>query len=175
RASAPSRPGSVAPPGSLPAGSLPVVAEDRKPPKVSWESWVERKIRESIERGEFDNLPGQGKPLPDLARPYDELWWLRKKLREENFSIEPPLLVLRRELDETQARIAAATDEAEVRRLVAAVNERIVYVNSHTTSGPAPDLVPLPVDRVVDAWRRRGAGSTPDGSTPDGSGAGSGA
>ncbi len=57
------------------------MAEDRKPPKVAWESWVERKIRESMERGEFDNLPGQGQPLPDLARPYDELWWLRKKLR----------------------------------------------------------------------------------------------
>jgi len=143
------------------------MAEDRKPPKVAWESWVERKIRESMERGEFDNLPGQGQPLPDLARPYDELWWLRKKLREEKFSVEPPLLELRRQLDETQARIAAATDEVEVRRLVAAINERIIYVNSHTTQGPASDLVPLPVERVVEAWRRRGAGPTPR----DGSGA----
>ena len=143
------------------------MAEDRKPPKVAWESWVERKIRESMERGEFDNLPGQGRPLPDLARPYDELWWLRKKLRDEKFSVEPPLLELRRQLDETQARIAAATDEAEVRRLVAAINERIIYVNSHTTQGPASDLVPLAVERVVEAWRRRGAGPTP--------GAGSGA
>jgi hypothetical protein len=145
------------------------MGEDKKPPKVSWESWVERKIRESMERGEFDNLPGRGQPIPDLARPYDELWWLRKKLREEKFSIEPPLLALRRELDGTRARIAAATDEGEVRRLVAAINERIVYVNSHTTSGPASDLVPLPVERVVEAWRRRRAGATPE----DGSAAGS--
>ncbi len=77
--------------------------------------------------------------------------------------------MLRRELDETQARIAAATDEAEVRRLVAAVNERIVYVNSHTTSGPPTDLMPLSADRVVDEWRRRRSGSTP----ADGSAAGS--
>jgi hypothetical protein len=145
------------------------MAEDRKPPKVTWESWVERKIRESIERGEFDNLPGQGQPLPDLARPYDELWWLRKKLREEKFSVEPPLLALRRELDDTQARIAAATDEAEVRRLVTAINERITYVNSHTTHGPASDLVPLSVERVVEAWRRRGAGPTPEGASGAGS------
>jgi len=81
---------------------------EKKPPKVSWESWVERKIRESMERGEFDNLPGTGKPIPDLARPYDELWWLRKKLREERFSIEPLTITLRRELDETRAGIAAA-------------------------------------------------------------------
>ena len=143
------------------------MAEDRKPPTVAWESWVERKIRESMERGEFDNLPGQGRPLPDLARPYDELWWLRKKLRDEKFQVVPPLLELRRQLDETQARIAAATDEAEVRRLVAAINERIIYVNSHTTHGPASDLVPLPVERVVEAWRRRDGVPRPG----DGSGA----
>jgi len=130
---------------------------EKKPPKVSWESWVERKIRESMERGEFDNLPGTGKPIPDLARPYDELWWLRKKLREERFSIEPLTITLRRELDETRAGIAAATSEAEVRRLVAGVNERIVYVNSHTTSGPPSDLVPLDVERVVADWRRTDA------------------
>ena len=130
---------------------------EKKPPKVSWESWVERKIRESMERGEFDNLPGTGKPIPDLARPYDELWWLRKKLREERFSIEPLTITLRRELDEARARIAAATSEAEVRRLVAGVNERIVYVNSHTTSGPPSDLVALDVERVVADWRRTDA------------------
>jgi Domain of unknown function (DUF1992) len=141
----------------------------KKPPNVSWETWVERQIRESMERGDFENLPGSGKPIPDLARPYDELWWLRKKLRDEQFSIEPPTLTLRRELDEARARIAAATDEAEVRRLVAAVNERIVYVNSHTTSGPPTDLAPLSADRVVDEWRRRRSGST----SADGSAAGS--
>ena len=126
---------------------------DRKPPKMRWETWVERKIRESMERGEFDNLPGAGRPIADLDRPYDELWWLRKKLREEQFSIEPPVLELRRAFDETRARIAAAGSEAEVRRFVAAINERIVYVNSHTTSGPATELVPLDVERVVAQWR----------------------
>jgi hypothetical protein len=127
----------------------------KKPPKVSWETWVERKIRESMERGEFDNLPGAGQPIPDLARPYDELWWLRKKLRDEKLSIDPPIMVLRRELDETLERIGAARSEAEVRRLVEAINERIVYVNSHTFFGPASDLAPLNVERIVAEWRQR--------------------
>jgi len=127
----------------------------KKPPKISWESWVERKIRESMERGEFDNLPGKGQPIADLARPYDELWWLRKKLRDEKLSIDPPILVLRKELDETLERIDAAGSDAEVRRLVAAINERIVYVNSHTFFGPASDLVPLNVERIVAGWRER--------------------
>ena len=134
---------------------------ERKPPKMRWETWVERKIRESMERGEFDNLPGAGKPIADLDRPYDELWWLRKKLREEQFTIEPPLLELRREFDRTREKIAAAGSEAEVRRLVAALNERIVYVNTHTTSGPATELAPLHVERVVEQWRRGGPGVSP--------------
>jgi hypothetical protein len=141
---------------------------EKKPPKVSWESWIERKIRESMERGEFDNLPGHGQPIPDLARPYDELWWLRKKLRDEQLSIDPPALVLRRELDDTRAGIAAAGTEGEVRRLVTAINERIVDVNSHITFGPPSDIVPLDVERVVAEWC--GGGDPPSG---DGSGAGS--
>jgi hypothetical protein len=139
---------------------------EQKPPKVSWETWIERKIRESMEQGDFDNLPGRGEPIPDLARPYDELWWLRKKLRDEELSIEPPALTLRKELDDTRARIAAAGGEAEVRRLVAAVNERIVYVNSHITFGPPSDIVPLDVERVVAEWR--GTGSTGEGGSGGG-------
>jgi hypothetical protein len=126
---------------------------ERKPPKVRWESWVERKIRESMERGEFDNLPGSGRPLPDLAQPYDELWWLRKKLREEKLSIDPPAITLRKEVDSARLLIAAAGSEAEIRRLVAAINERIVYVNSHITFGPPSDMVPLDVEQVVAGWR----------------------
>ena len=38
------------------------------------ESVVERRIREAMDRGEFDDLPGIGEPLPDAGRPYDELW-----------------------------------------------------------------------------------------------------
>ena len=52
-------------------------------------------------------------------------------------------------------RIAAARAEAEVRAHVAAINHRINYVNSHITSGPPSNVIPLDVDRVVDRWRAR--------------------
>jgi hypothetical protein len=32
-----------------------------------FESLAERRIREAGERGEFDNLPGAGQPLPGLG------------------------------------------------------------------------------------------------------------
>ena len=125
-----------------------------QPPSAGgWEASVERQIEAAIERGDFDNLPGAGQPIAGLDRPYDELWWLRKKLRDEGFSIEPPALVLRREVADTRARIAAATSEEEVRRLVAAVNRRIADVNAHTTDELPSDVMPLSVERVLADWR----------------------
>jgi hypothetical protein len=41
---------------------------------MPYESWVDRQIREAIERGEFDNLPGQGKPIKGLNGRDDENW-----------------------------------------------------------------------------------------------------
>jgi hypothetical protein len=125
----------------------------RKPPGVAWESWVEQQIREARERGEFDELPGHGKPLPDVDRPRDELWWVRKKLRRENVSYAPPAISLRREVEEALDQIAAATTETEVRELVAKINERIRYVNSHTISGPPTTVAVLDVDETVRRWR----------------------
>ena len=43
--------------------------------------YVERKIREAMERGEFDDLPGSGKPLQDLND--DPMWWVKKWIKRE--------------------------------------------------------------------------------------------
>ncbi|MFN3929534.1 MAG: DnaJ family domain-containing protein [Thermoflexus sp.] len=39
---------------------------------VNWGEWVEQKILEAIRRGEFDHLPGKGKPLHLEENPYLE-------------------------------------------------------------------------------------------------------
>jgi hypothetical protein len=127
----------------------------RKPPGVPWESWVDQQIREARERGEFDDLPGHGKPLPDLDRPRDEMWWIRKKIRSEKVSYSPPAISLRVELDETLERIGAATTEARVRELIAAINARIRYVNSHTISGPPTTVAVLDMEETVERWRQQ--------------------
>ena len=46
---------------------------------------AEDKIRSAIEAGEFDHLPGSGKPLAVIDEPYDENWWIRRKLQAEAF------------------------------------------------------------------------------------------
>jgi hypothetical protein len=127
---------------------------ERKPAGVSWESWVEGQIRERRERGEFDDLPGAGKPLRNIDQPHDEMWWLREKLRRENVSFLPPALAVRKELEDALDRIAQADTEPAVRQIVAVINERIVQVNSRTTSGPATSVMPLNVERVIEEWRK---------------------
>jgi len=128
---------------------------ERKPAGVSWESWVEGQIREAKERGEFDNLPGAGKPLRNIDQPHDETWWLKEKLWRENVSFLPPALAVRKELEDALDRIAKAETESAVRQIVAVINERIVQVNSRTTSGPPSSVAPLNVDGVIQEWRKR--------------------
>jgi DnaJ homologue, subfamily C, member 28, conserved domain len=125
----------------------------RKPPGMTWETWIDRQIRQGIENGDFDNLPGHGRPLPDLDTVHDEMWWVRKKLRREQVSFLPPTLAIRKELDDTLEAVAAAGTEAEVRALVAGINARIRQVNATATAGPPSTVGPLDVERVVEQWR----------------------
>jgi len=129
----------------------------RKPAGENYESWVDRQIREARERGEFDNLPGAGKPLPDLHRPYDELWWVRRKLKEENLSYLPPALQLRKEVEEAREQITRARSEREVRKIVAGINERIREANRTSLQGPASTVMPLDEEQTVRTWRERRA------------------
>lgn len=131
---------------------------ERKPPGVTWEAWIDKEIRDAMERGEFDDLPGKGKPLPDIDRPRDELWWVRQKLKRENVQLLPPSLQVRKDLDAVRERIAATDDEKVVRALVADINEKIREVNRSIVSGPPSTLVALDVERVVERWRDERAG-----------------
>ena len=46
---------------------------------------ADNKIRAAIEAGEFDNLPGFGRPIASIDEPYDPNWWIRSKLRREKW------------------------------------------------------------------------------------------
>ena len=130
---------------------------ERKPAGVSFKSWVERQIREAMERGEFDNLPGAGKPIPDLDKPHDELWWVKQKLRREQLSYLPPTLAVRKEADDALAAASRARSERDVRRIVVAINAKIREANGKAASGPPLNLMPFDVERVVRRWRERHA------------------
>jgi Domain of unknown function (DUF1992) len=130
---------------------------EHKPPGIGFGTWVERLIREATERGEFDNLPGAGKPIADLDKPHDELWWVRQKLRREHLSYLPPTIALRKEAEEALLAASRAGSEDQVRRIVADINRRILEGNRKAASGPPLNLMPFDVERVVLTWRERSA------------------
>ncbi|HEX5498861.1 MAG TPA: DnaJ family domain-containing protein [Thermomicrobiales bacterium] len=128
---------------------------ERKPAGATFESWVERQIRESYERGEFDDLPGSGEPFADRGQPYDELWWIKDKLRRENVTYLPPTLALRKEASDAVAAARRAGSEADARRIVEGINVKIVEAIRKPLSGPPLDLAPFDVERIVREWRER--------------------
>ena len=129
----------------------------RKPPGTSWESWIDRQIREATERGEFENLPGAGKPIPDLDKPHDENWWIRQKLRREDLSFLPASLVLKKQAEDAIARAMSAKSEVEVREILERINVQITQANRLGIAGPPVSFVPFNVERVVEDWRAQPA------------------
>lgn len=127
---------------------------ERKPPGVPFESWADHRIREAQRRGEFDRLPGRGEPLPaDLESPYDELWWLRRKLAREGVTVLPPASALRKEAEDTLAAALDAPSERTVRALVEAVNVKIRAMMFRPPPGPPLGMKPFDVEAVVRQWR----------------------
>lgn len=119
------------------------------------ETWVERQIRAAQERGDFDNLPGAGKPLPD--RPGGALEWVAQKLRDENLDAPlPPSLAIPKEIEALPATLRKLRTEREVRELIEDLNARIDAVHRNPPLGPPLRLGPLDVDEVLVTWRQTG-------------------
>jgi hypothetical protein len=132
----------------------------RKPPAERWESFTERQIREAQEAGEFDSLEGSGRPLTDLDEPYDEFWWVKRKLRLERLSFVPDAIGIRREAEALLEALASEPTEQEARALLAELNERIARINAATLTGPPTTLALLDVeDALRRYWRERREGS----------------
>jgi hypothetical protein len=125
----------------------------RKPSGLGWESWIDRQVREATERGEFDDLAGAGEPIPDLGKPFDELWWVKNKLSREGLTYMSPSVALRKEAHDAYRTALGARSEAEVRRVIEAINGKIREANRAGIAGPSLMLVPYDVERIVREWR----------------------
>ncbi|WP_127503598.1 DUF1992 domain-containing protein [Actinoplanes solisilvae] len=123
-----------------------------------YESSIDRQLREAAERGEFDNLEGLGKPLPDHGQEYDDDWWVKDWLEREGAAagVIPPTLALRRETEDLDEKVGRLRTEREVRDYVTGLNERIRRARVGLMDGPPVVLPPFDVDLVVSRWRSGG-------------------
>jgi len=125
------------------------------------------------ERGDFDNLPGKGKPLAGLNEPDDELWWVRRYISREGLSSDallPTSLQLRKEIERLDESVRGLASEQAVRDVVAGLNRRIAdWVR--VPEGPSVPLKLVNADETVARWRAaRPAPAVPSSGAPESSG-----
>lgn len=125
---------------------------------MSYESAIDRAIREATERGEFDNLPGAGKPL-NLRNTGDPDWWLKGLMEREAISpveLLSPAVALRREADGFPESLRDLPSEAAVREVLVDFNARVEADWRRPGMGRGEVVVAkrVDIDSVVAAWHR---------------------
>lgn len=126
-------------------------------PQPRWESPVERQIREAQERGDFDDLPGAGKPL-DLGDVNDPDWWVKRMAAREKIDMSgalPGALGLRKEAAGFPESLVDVAREESVREILQDFNHRVLADRLRPAVGNLPPLLAktVDVDEMVERWR----------------------
>jgi hypothetical protein len=118
--------------------------------------FVEISIQQAMRRGDFDDLPGAGKPLTDLGGVHDPDWWIRRKIERERITgLGPPALTLRTEDAGLDARLDTAPSEQRVRELLEDFNRRVIEARRQLLGGPPVVTPTRDIDEQVALWRQR--------------------
>ena len=123
------------------------------------DKWVELQVKRAMERGEFDDLPGAGKPLKNLGTQHDPDWWLKQLIeREQITGVLPPALQLRKDDALLEGELDRLGSEVDVRRELESFNRRVVEARRQLLGGPPVITATRDVEAEVAAWRERRRG-----------------
>lgn len=129
--------------------------------------WIaERRIREAIERGDFDRLPGAGKPLALDDEPLvpEDLRVAYRILKNAGYA--PPEVRALRQVAELERWIAAATDAESKRKALARLALLRASLESHR--GPRTSLDdPRYADRLLGRFDRGAPSNASNGHDDD--------
>jgi len=118
--------------------------------------YVEVRLQQAIRNGDFDDLPGAGKPIANLGEVHDPDWWMRRKIERENLTgLGPPALTLRTEDAAMDARLDAITSEREVRDTLEDFNRRVIEARRQLLGGPPVVTTLRDVEAEVARWHER--------------------
>lgn len=143
------------------AGNEPSTSSEDSPPPMSLNAenksaFIETTIQQAIRRGDFDNLPGAGKPLENLGTHHDPDWWMRQKIEAENLTgLGPPALSLRVENLELDALLDLESSEARVREILDDFNQRVINARRQLQGGPPVVTPTRDIEFEVRAWKER--------------------
>jgi len=127
---------------------------ERKPPNMSPQDWVDLQISRAEKAGEFDDLPGAGKPLK-LADGHDPDWWVKDFIRREQIETEallPPAVLLRKEKQQVHDKVRGMRRESQVRDYLADLNKRIL-ISIRDTTGPVVPVGTVDEAAILAQWR----------------------
>ncbi|MFI2104562.1 DUF1992 domain-containing protein [Isoptericola sp. NPDC019693] len=117
--------------------------------------WVDTVVDQAIRRGEFDDLPLQGKPIPGLRGTHDPDWWLKNLVEREQITGVLPAAQLRRDDAELDDTLDREPEERRVREAVEEFNARVVDARRQLLGGPPVVTPTRDVEREVRRWRER--------------------
>ncbi|MFB2581721.1 DUF1992 domain-containing protein [Herbiconiux sp. P15] len=133
-------------------------ADAGRPTMEQRDQIVEIAIEQAIRRGDFDNLPGSGKPIAGLGGGYDPDWWIKRKIERERLTgLGPPALTLRTENAELDARLDGLGTEARVREVLTDFNRRVIEARRQLQGGPPVVTPTRDIDTELELWRARRA------------------
>lgn len=117
---------------------------------------IETAIQQAIRQGEFDDLPGAGKPLEGLDGKRDPDWWIRRKIESEKLSgLGPPAIMLRNEDAGLNDQLDGMGREADVRSVIEDFNKRVIDARRQLLGGPPVVTRTRDVEEEVATWRAR--------------------
>lgn len=148
--------GVPAPADDAPAGPEREPEVPAVPSPADRAAYVETVIQQAIRRGEFDDLPGAGKPLPGLNGRHDPDWWIRRKIESEQLTgLGPPALTLRSEDATLDDRLDGMHREEDVRAAIDDFNVRVREARRQLLGGPPVVTQLRDPEHAVRAWRER--------------------
>lgn len=115
-----------------------------------YQKLAERKIQEAAKKGEFDHLPGQGKPLDleDDSKVPEDLRLAYKILK--NADCVPPEIELRKEIRQMEDLLKNIPDDEEKYRQIKKINLKIMKLNMMGRNSPLLEEKQIYYEKVLD-------------------------
>ena len=119
------------------------------------EKIAERKIKEALEKGELDNLPGQGEPLSleDDSHVPEDLRMAYKVLK--NADCLPPEIELRKEIRQMEDLLETMPDEKEKYSHIKRINLKITRLNMMGHKSPLLEENQLYYSKIIGKLGRK--------------------
>src|SRR5215471_19077933 len=119
----------------------------------AWESLVDKKIREAMEAGEFDNLSGAGEPIDLSENPFADPDWRQAHRLMRSAGFAPSWIEERKDIDASleAARITLARNSTILRNARNTIHEPAARQRWQQAKSTFQVKI-AELNRRIDAW-----------------------